>query len=352
MRGRCPRDRLRGYNSDVAHHNDKRRRKAYSARMTRRINVGGVAVGGGARVSVQSMATARTSDAGAAAEQILALERAGCEIARCAVPDMESAKALREIKRRVHIPVVADIHFDHRLALAAVEHGADKIRINPGNIGARENVRAVAEACRERGIPIRVGVNGGSLEKPLLEKYGGATAQALAESAVGQVRLLEDMNFRDVCVSAKSSDVMTTVKAYRLISGMTDCPLHLGVTEAGTEFAGIIRSTAALGALLADGIGDTIRFSLTAPPEREAAAGVELLRSLGLRPTGPRLVSCPTCARCRYDMFSVAAEVERRLAGLPPERDITVAVMGCAVNGPGEARAADFGIAGGNGAGV
>jgi (E)-4-hydroxy-3-methylbut-2-enyl-diphosphate synthase len=320
--------------------------------MTRKITAGGVGIGGGARVTVQSMTTARTSDARAAAEQILALEEAGCELARCAVPDMRSALALREIKARVHIPIVADIHFNYRLALASAESGADKIRINPGNIGSRENARAVADACRERGIPIRVGVNGGSLEKSLLEKYGGPTAEALAESAMGHVRLLEDMGFGDICVSAKSSDVATTVRAYRLLSRMTDCPLHIGLTEAGTEYAGLIRSSAALGALLADGIGDTIRISLTAPPEREVKAGIELLRSLGLRGPGPRLISCPTCARCRYDMFSVAAEVERRLGEMPPERDLTVAVMGCAVNGPGEARGADFGVAGSGGGGV
>ncbi|MDR0446168.1 MAG: flavodoxin-dependent (E)-4-hydroxy-3-methylbut-2-enyl-diphosphate synthase, partial [Oscillospiraceae bacterium] len=233
--------------------------------MTRKINVGGLEIGGGARVSVQSMTTARTSDAYATAEQINALAAAGCELVRVAVPDMESARALREIKARVHIPVTADIQFDYRLALAAAEHGADKIRVNPGNIGSRDKVKAVADACRERGIPIRVGVNGGSLEKQLLDKYGGVTAEALAESALGEISLLEGVGFGDICVSVKSSDVMTTVKANRLVSRATDCPLHLGVTEAGTEFPGIIRSSAAIGALLMEGIGDTIRISLTAP---------------------------------------------------------------------------------------
>ncbi|MDR0839295.1 MAG: flavodoxin-dependent (E)-4-hydroxy-3-methylbut-2-enyl-diphosphate synthase [Oscillospiraceae bacterium] len=321
--------------------------------MTRRIEVGGVAVGGGARIPVQSMTTTATADIEATVAQIHALEAAGCDIARVAVPDIESARAIAAIKARIQIPLVADIHFDYRLALASVEAGADKIRINPGNIGGGERVREVVDACRARGVPIRVGVNGGSLEKEILAKYGGvATAEALAESAIGHVGLLEKLGFYDICVSAKSSDVRTTIAAYRLLSERTDYPLHLGVTEAGEEFSGLIRSSAGIGALLADGIGDTIRVSLTAEPVREVEAGVELLRSLGLRRGGARLISCPTCGRCRYDMFRVAGEVGRRLRELPEEREITVAVMGCAVNGPGEARAADFGIAGGDGAGV
>jgi (E)-4-hydroxy-3-methylbut-2-enyl-diphosphate synthase len=299
------------------------------------------------------MTTTQTSDAAATAAQIRELENAGCEIVRVAVPDIASARAIAEIKRGITIPLVADIHFDYRLALAAVEAGADKIRINPGNIGGRENVRAVAEACKRRGVPIRVGVNGGSLSKEILAKFNGvATAEALAESAEEHIRLLREQDFDDVCVSAKSSDVTTTIAAYRLLAERTDLPLHLGVTEAGTEYAGIIRSSAGIGTLLAEGIGDTIRVSLTAPPVREIKAGLEILRSLGLRKTGAKMISCPTCARCRYDMFAVAAEVEARLDKLPPERDITVAVMGCAVNGPGEARHADFGIAGGDGEGV
>ncbi|MDR3209223.1 MAG: flavodoxin-dependent (E)-4-hydroxy-3-methylbut-2-enyl-diphosphate synthase [Oscillospiraceae bacterium] len=325
---------------------------AAAKRKTRAIFVGGLQIGGGARVSVQSMTNTRTADADATVSQILALEAAGCELARVAVPDADSARAIAAIRARIHVPLVADIHFDANLALAAIEAGADKIRINPGNIGSAARVRAVADACRERGVPIRVGVNGGSLERALLAKYGGATPDALVESALGHVRLLEDARFEDICISVKSSDAVTTVAAYRLLSARADYPLHLGVTEAGTEFAGVIRSAAALGALLADGIGDTLRVSLTAEPPREVEAGLELLRALGLR-AGPRLVSCPTCGRCQYDMFPIAREVERRLrAFAAPDAPITVAVMGCAVNGPGEAREADFGIAGGNGEGV
>lgn len=320
--------------------------------MTRQIDVGGVLIGGGARIPVQSMTTTATADVEATVAQILALQEVGCDIVRCAVPDSEAAAALGAIKSRISIPLVADIHFDHRLALAAVEAGVDKIRINPGNIGSSMRVQAVANACAARGIPIRIGVNGGSLEREILQKYGGATAEALTESAMGHVKLLQEHNFDDICISVKSSDVMTTIGAYRLLSKLCDYPLHLGVTEAGTEYVGIIRSAAGLGALLADGIGDTIRISLTAAPEREVPAGIELLKSLGLRPTGPRLISCPTCGRCKYRLFDIAAEVERRLAELPCERDLTVAVMGCVVNGPGEARSADFGIAGGDGEGV
>ena len=321
--------------------------------MTRRITVGGVPVGGGAPVTIQSMTTTPTVDAAATIAQIRELEAAGCDIVRVAVPDIESARAIAEIKSGIAIPLVADIHFDYRLALAAVEAGADKIRINPGNIGSEERVRAVAEACGARGVPIRVGANGGSVSPRMLEKHGGAvTAEALVDSALEHVAILEECGFYDICVAVKSSDVPTTIAAYRLLTERTDYPLHLGVTEAGTEYAGIIRSAAGIGALLALGIGDTLRVSLTAPPVREVIAGVELLRSLGLRRRGARLISCPTCARCKYDMLAIAAEVEARLEALPPERDVTVAVMGCVVNGPGEARGADFGIAGGNGEGV
>ena len=320
--------------------------------MTRKISVGGAEIGGGAPVTVQSMTTLPPSDIDGSVRQILSLASHGCDIVRLAVPDIQSANAISEIKRRVPVPLVADIHFDHKLALASVAAGADKIRVNPGNIGGPDRVRAVVSACRERGIPIRVGVNGGSLERGILEKYGGATPEALCESAMGHVRLLERESFFDICISVKSSDVMTTVKAYRLLSKMTDCPLHLGVTEAGTEFAGTIRSVAGIGALLAEGIGDTVRVSLTAAPSREVGVAVELLRSLGLRSGGVKMISCPTCGRCNYDMLGLADEVERRLKELPRETELTVAVMGCAVNGPGEAKTADFGIAGGAGEGV
>jgi (E)-4-hydroxy-3-methylbut-2-enyl-diphosphate synthase len=307
------------------------------------------------------MTMTRTSDIDATAAQIFALEAAGCDIVRVAVTDELDARAIAEIKKRVRTPIVADIHFDYKLALLSVESGADKIRINPGNIGGGRNVRAVADACRERKVPIRIGVNGGSLEKDILQKHVGranssvgsghnVAPEALVESALGHIRLLEDANFQDICVSVKSSDVATTIEAYRLLSERIDYPLHLGVTEAGGEFAGVIRSSAALGALLSEGIGDTIRISLTADPVREVEAGVELLRSLGLRHAGARLVSCPTCGRCQYNMIPIAQEVERRLRAV--KREITVAVMGCAVNGPGEARAADYGIAGGKNEGV
>ena len=320
--------------------------------MTREINVGGVIIGGGAPVTIQSMTTLPPSDITGSVEQINSLYAAGCDIVRLAVPDLESANAIAEIKRQVNVPLVADIHFDYKLALASIEAGADKIRINPGNIGGRQRVQAVVSACRERSVPIRIGVNGGSLERELLDKHGSATAAALVESAMGHVRLLEEERFFETCISVKSSDVRTTVKAYRLLSQTTDYPLHLGVTEAGTEFAGTIRSAAGIGALLLSGIGDTIRVSLTAAPEREVSVATELLRSLGLKSGGLRMISCPTCGRCRYDMLSVAVEVEARLKELPQDKTLTIAVMGCAVNGPGEARHADFGIAGGDGEGV
>ncbi len=309
--------------------------------------MGGVAVGGGAPVSVQSMCTTDTRDAKATAAQLNALKAAGCDIARVAVLDMTAAKAIKEIKSRADIPLVADIHFDYRLALECVKSGADKIRINPGNIGGADKVRAVADACGERGVPIRIGVNGGSLEKELLEKYGHPTAEALCESAMGHIQLLEDCGFHDIALSIKSSDVVLTVEAYEMISSMTDYPLHLGVTEAGTEYTGIIKSSAGIGSLLLGGIGDTIRVSLTADPVREVAAGIELLKALGLR-KGARLTSCPTCGRCRVsNMIDIAAQVAKRLEGVG--KDIHVAVMGCAVNGPGEAREADVGFACGDG---
>lgn len=316
----------------------------------KQINVGGLKIGGGAPVSVQSMTNTKTDDYEATAAQINRLAERGCDLVRVAVPDMAAANAIEEIKKRVSVPVVADIHFDYKLALRAVEAGADKIRINPGNIGSPDRVKAVANACAAKNIPIRIGVNGGSLEKPLLEKYGGVTPEAMLESAMGHVRLLNMYDFDDICISVKSSDVPLTIAAYRLLARETHYPLHLGVTEAGTEYSGIIRSAAGIGALLSDGIGDTIRVSLTADPEREAVAGIELLKALDLRKGGIRLVSCPMCGRCEINLIELAHEVEKRLEGCG--KDLTVAVMGCAVNGPGEASAADFGIAGGRGEGI
>ncbi len=316
---------------------------------TKQILVGGVPIGGGAPVTVQSMTNTRTDDAASTLAQIRALAAAGCEIVRCAVPDMAAAEGLKTICAQSPLPVVADIHFDYRLALAAVEAGAAKIRINPGNIGAAENVRAVADACAARGVPIRVGVNSGSIEKELLARYGRCP-RALVESALKQVRLLESMDFTDVCISIKSSDVRETVEAYRLLASQTDHPLHVGVTEAGTEYNGLVRSAVGIGALLLDGIGDTLRVSLTADPVAEVKAGIAILKAAGLRSEGVRVVSCPTCGRTRIDLIPLAKQVEDALAG--ETRDITVAVMGCVVNGPGEAREADYGVAGGDGEGV
>ncbi len=307
-------------------------------------------IGGGAPVTVQSMTNTPTSDVDATAAQIARLEAAGCDIVRVAVPDLASARAIGALKERIKIPIVADIHFDYKLAVAAAEAGADKIRINPGNIGARDNVRAVVEACRTRNLPIRIGVNGGSLERDLLEQYGGVTPEALLESAMRHVRLLNEFDFDDICISVKDSDVRLMMAANRLLAEATDYPLHLGVTEAGTEYRGIIKSSIGVGALLADGIGDTIRVSLTAPPEREIKAGIAIVRSLGLRKSGPDMISCPTCGRCKIDLIALADAVERRLEARGG--DETVAVMGCAVNGPGEAKRADYGIAGGDGEGV
>lgn len=316
----------------------------------KQIKVGGVLIGGGAPVSVQSMTNTRTEDIEATVSQCLRLQAVGCEIVRFAVPTAEAAEAVGIIRERISMPVVADIHFDYRLALRAADAGADKIRINPGNIGIEDKVKAVVDKCREKKIPIRVGVNSGSLEKDILAKYGGPTPEALAESAIRNVRLLEKFDFEDICISAKASSVMTTVKTYRILSEMTKYPLHLGVTEAGTEYSGIIKSSVGIGALLAEGIGDTIRVSLTAAPEREITAGLAILRSAGLRRGGAEIISCPSCGRCRIDLIKTAQEVEYALSGYTG--DITVAVMGCIVNGPGEASRADFGIAGGDGEGV
>ncbi len=313
---------------------------------TKQIHVGGVAVGGGAPVSVQSMCNTPTSDADATLAQIRRLAAAGCDIIRVAVPDAAAADAMERICAESPLPVVADIHFDHRLALRCAAAGAAKIRINPGNIGGAEHVRAVAEACGARGIPIRIGINAGSLEKRLLEKYSVPTAEAMAESAADHAALLERFGFTDICLSLKASSVPLTLAAYRLAAQRFPYPLHLGVTEAGTLRQGVIQSAMGIGAALLDGIGDTIRVSLTADPEEEVRAGIAILKAAGLR-GGPKLVSCPTCGRTQIDLIAAANEVERRLAGCA--RDITVAVMGCVVNGPGEAREADYGLAGGKG---
>ena len=318
--------------------------------MSRQMNIGGVIIGGGADITIQSMCNTATEDVAATVAQILRLEQAGCQIIRVAVPTMAAAAAIGRIKKAIHIPLVADIHFDYKLALRCAAEGVDKIRINPGNIGAQERVRAVAEVCRDHHIPIRIGVNGGSLEKPLLAKYGGVTAQALVDSAMGHVRLLNDCGFDDICLSVKCSHVPTNMAAYTLLSRETDYPLHLGVTEAGTPEMGVLKSAIGIGGLLCQGIGDTIRVSLTADPVEEVAAAKRILQAAGIRKSGPDLISCPTCGRTKYDMIPIAREVERRLQGCT--KPITVAVMGCAVNGPGEARSADVGIAGGDGEGL
>ena len=318
--------------------------------MTRQILVGGVPVGGGAPVTIQSMTNTHTDDVTATVDQIHRLEEAGCQIIRVAVPDLDAAKAVGAIKARIHIPLVVDIHFDYKLALACVEEGCDAVRINPGNIGGENRVQAVAEACKARNLPIRIGVNGGSLEKPLLAKYGGVTPEALIESAFGHIALLERYDFHDICVSLKSSSVVTTMAAYRLMSEKSDYPLHLGVTETGTIRMGTIKSAIGIGGLLALGIGDTLRVSLSADPVEEVYAARDILRALGMAENEPDLVSCPTCGRTRIDLIGLANQVEQRLKGI--RKPITVAVMGCVVNGPGEAAAADVGIAGGQGEGL
>ena len=318
--------------------------------MSKQIHVGSVPVGGGADIAIQSMCNTRTEDVAATVAQILRLEAAGCDIIRVAVPDMAAAQAVGRIRRAIHIPLVADIHFDYRLALECVRQGIDKIRINPGNIGSQEKVRAVADACRSEGIPIRIGVNGGSLERELLQKYGGVTPEALVESAMGHVRLLNDCNFDDICISVKCSRVPVNMAAYQLLHRQTDYPLHLGVTEAGTPRMGVLKSAIGIGGLLCEGIGDTMRVSLTADPVEEVYAAKRILQACGIRRSGVNLVSCPTCGRTAYDMIPIAEELERRLADC--KKNITVAVMGCVVNGPGEASAADIGVAGGKGEGM
>ena len=318
--------------------------------MTKQIMVGGVPIGGGAPVTIQSMTNTRTDDVEATLHQIRTLAAAGCEIIRVAVPDMAAAKAVGKIKEGSPIPVVVDIHFDYKLALEAIAAGADKVRINPGNIGGADHVKAVAQACARRGVPIRIGVNGGSLEKPLLAKYGGVCPEAMVESAFGHIRLLNQFDFDDICVSLKSSSVPMTMKAYQLMSQASDYPLHIGVTEAGTVRMGTLKSAVGIGGLLALGIGDTMRVSLSADPVEEVYAAKEILKAAGVRKEGAELVSCPTCGRTRIDLIALANEVEERLKTV--DKPITVAVMGCVVNGPGEASAADCGIAGGVGEGL
>jgi len=319
-------------------------------RQTRQIALGSVKIGGGAPVVVQSMCNTDTRDAAKTLEQINHLEQAGCEVVRLAVPDKDAAQALGSIRKGTKIPLIADIHFDHRLALEAVRQRVDGLRINPGNIGGKDKVAEVVAACRERGVPIRIGVNAGSLEKHLLERYGHPTPEAIVESAFGHIRILEDLNFTNLKVSLKASDVMTTVAAYRLFSQQSDYPLHIGISEAGTLFSGTIKSSVGLGILLSEGIGDTMRVSLTADPVEEVRAAYEILKALKVRQRGVNIISCPTCGRTEIDIIGLAQEVEKRLAHI--KEPITVAVMGCVVNGPGEAREADAGIAGGRGVGL
>ena len=317
---------------------------------TKEVQIGNRVIGGGNPILIQSMTNTKTQDVAATVAQVKELTKAGCEIIRCAVPDMEAAKALAEIKKKIEIPLVADIHFDYRLAIAAMENGADKIRINPGNIGSSERVRAVVDCAKERNIPIRVGVNSGSLEKSLLEKYGGVTAEGLVESALDKVKLIEDMGYDNLVISIKSSDVMMCVRAHELIASQTDHPLHVGITEAGTITRGNIKSAVGLGLILGQGIGDTIRVSLTGAPIEEIKSAKLILKTLGLRSGGIEVVSCPTCGRTQIDLISLAGKVENLVEQYP--LDIKVAVMGCVVNGPGEAREADLGVAGGIGEGL
>lgn len=317
---------------------------------TRAIQIGNCIIGGGHPIAIQSMTNTKTEDVAATVAQILELEQAGCEIIRCAVPTMEAAGALSEIKRQIHIPLVADIHFDYRLAIAAMEHGADKIRINPGNIGSRERVQAVVDVAKERRIPIRVGVNSGSLEKELVEKYGWVTAEGLVESALDKVRMVEEMGYDQMIISIKSSDVLMCIKAHELIAEKTDYPLHVGITESGSVLTGSMKSAIGLGNILYQGIGDTIRVSLTGDPVEEVRAAKLILKTLGLRKGGVTVVSCPTCGRTQIDLIGLAGQVEEMVRDM--DLDIKVAVMGCVVNGPGEAREADLGIAGGKGEGL
>lgn len=317
---------------------------------TKVVQIGDRKIGGGNPIAIQSMTNTKTEDIDATVKQILALEKAGCDIIRCAVPTMEAAKALAKIKQQIHIPLVADIHFDYRLAIAAVENGADKIRINPGNIGSKERVQAVVDTAKERNIPIRVGVNSGSLEKEIVEKYGQVTAEGLVESALDKVAMIEEMGYDNLVISIKSSDVLMCIKAHELIAKQTNYPLHVGVTESGSLIAGNIKSAIGLGNILYQGIGDTIRVSLTGDPVEEIRSAKLILKSLGLRKGGVTVVSCPTCGRTQIDLIGLAGKVEKMVSDL--DLDIKVAVMGCVVNGPGEAKEADLGIAGGKGEGL
>ena len=317
---------------------------------TKVIKIGDRVIGGGNPILIQSMTNTKTEDVEATVAQILRLEEAGCEIVRCTVPTMEAALALKEIKKQIHIPLVADIHFDYRMAIAAMENGADKIRINPGNIGSIERIKAVVDVAKERNIPIRIGVNSGSLEKELVEKYNGVTAEGLVESALDKVRIVEELGYDNLVVSIKSSDVMMCAKAHELIAAKCKYPLHVGITESGTVFSGNIKSSVGLGIILSQGIGDTIRVSLTGDPVEEIKTAKLVLKTLGLRKGGIEVVSCPTCGRTQIDLIGLANDVETLVAGIP--LDIKVAVMGCVVNGPGEAKEADIGIAGGKGEGL
>ena len=321
--------------------------ECFKRKMTRKVRIGNGFIGGDAPLTVQSMTNTNTADVSATVEQIKRLEDAGCDIVRVAVPNREAAEAVREIKRAIAIPLVADIHFDYRLALTCITGGVDKIRLNPGNIGGSERVRMVVEAAKPRGIPIRIGVNSGSVEKHILEKYGGVSAEGMVESALDHARMLEELDFEDIIFSLKASSVPMTIEAYRIISKKTNYPLHLGVTETGTIFGGTVKSAAGIGCLLSEGIGDTLRVSLTGDPVEEVRVGIEILKALGLRKTGVEFVSCPTCGRTQIDLIKVANEVQERLVGC--DKQIRVAVMGGAVNGPGEAREAVIGIAGGKG---
>lgn len=317
---------------------------------TKVIRIGEKLIGGGNPILIQSMTNTRTSDVAATVAQIKRLEEAGCEIIRCTVPDIEAARAIRQIKEQISIPIVADIHFDYRMAIAAMENGADKIRINPGNIGGKDKIKAVVDVAKERNIPIRVGVNSGSLEKELVEKYSGVTAQGLVESALDKVDIIRRLGYDNLVVSIKSSDVMMCYEAHKLLAKQCDLPLHVGITEAGTVFSGSLKSGVGLGLILNEGIGDTIRVSLTGDPVEEVKAAKIILRTLGLKKGGVEIVSCPTCGRTRIDLIGLANKVETMVAGI--DKNIKVAVMGCVVNGPGEAREADIGIAGGDGCGV
>lgn len=335
---------------DLCRREKKKEGAAMYREHTKTIKIGNQVIGGGHPVLIQSMTNTKTEDVAATVAQILTLEKAGCQIIRCAVPTMEAARALGEIKKQIHIPLVADIHFDYKLAIAAMENGADKIRINPGNIGSRERIQAVVDVAKERQIPIRVGVNSGSLEKELVEKYHGVTAEGLVESALDKVKIIEDMGYDQLVISIKSSDVLMCAKAHELIAQKTDYPLHVGITEAGTLFSGNIKSAVGLGIILYQSIGDTIRVSLTGDPSEEVKSAKRILKTLGLRNGGIEVVSCPTCGRTQIDLIGLANKVEDMVQDIP--LDIKVAVMGCVVNGPGEAKEADIGIAGGKGVGL